>query len=94
MDDESNLIFEAQHHSRGPKRELFLPSDSVRGRRGRSGVPLYAEMGDIDGLACLRGKNWHGRDHGSMIVRTLGLPPIREDHRRCQGKLCTSQAKK
>jgi len=32
--------------------------------------------GDIDGQACLRGKNWHGRDHRSMIVRTVRLPAI------------------
>jgi len=34
----------------------------------------------------LRGKNWHARDHGSIIVRTVGLPPIREN-RACLGEV-------
>jgi hypothetical protein len=32
--------------------------------------------GDIDGKACLRARNWRGRDHGSIMVSTVGLPPI------------------
>lgn len=32
---------------------------------------LTREVGEIDGQACPRGKDWHGRNHGSMIVRTV-----------------------
>jgi hypothetical protein len=34
------------------------------------------KVGDVDRQACPRGKNWRGRNHASIIVRTVGLPPI------------------
>ena len=45
--------------------------------------------GDLDGQASPRGKNWRGRDHGSMIVRTVGLLPIRENRSCLDGVLRT-----
>ncbi len=50
------------------------------GRRGR--MTILCGDGDIDGQACPRSKNWRGRDHGSMMVCTVGLLPIRENHGR------------
>ena len=51
--------------------------------RGRdAGHPWRAaRLGDVDGLACPRARNWpdwnwRGPDHESMIVRTVDLPPI------------------
>jgi len=41
-------------------------------------------VGDVDGQACPRARNWRGRDHGSIIVRTVGLPPILQN-RSCLG---------
>jgi hypothetical protein len=39
---------------------------------GEDGGLLSAELGDVDEQSCPRGKNWRRRDHGSIIVRTVG----------------------
>ena len=48
--------------------------------RARTGVPLSADVRDIDRQACPRGRNWRGRDDGSIIVRTVRLAPGRYEY--------------
>ena len=43
----------------------------VRRAVGEDGGRLYAEVGNIDGQARSRGKNWRGHDHGAIIVLTV-----------------------
>lgn len=42
---------------------------------------ILGEVGDIK----FRGKNWRGRDHGAILVRTVRLRPIRENRERLGG---------
>jgi hypothetical protein len=59
----------------------------VAARSGEDGGLLSAEVEDVE----FRAWNWRGRNYGSIIVRTIGLPPIRENHLHCHYVLVAVQ---
>ena len=52
-------------------KNFIEPLDQTNADRGTA----FGGGGDPDGQVCPRARNWHGRDDGSIIVRTVRLPP-------------------